>query len=389
MMRYVKEKQLAFKGDSAKEKYYSKQEKYLARNLMYLEGRQDSEGNITNYVDKTFKEAARYDAMARVENIESANGTWLPVGPTNSIAGKSSARGIGRVDRIAFHPTNANTVYAGTPSGGLWMSTNGGTSWTSISAFMPNLSVGGLVVSWANANEIYVLTGDGDSNVGNNGFVQGFDYIRPSIGVLKSTDGGLNWSNTGTLNIPGFYVGYKLIQSPNDPQILIAATSKGLYRTSNGGASWQLVSPNSDKYYDVEWKPGNATKVYAASSKNFYISSNAGSSFQNEDDNFDVLMGEPARTAIAVTPANPNLVYVFSSSPADGNSAEKGIYKSTNSGASFVAGCRIYFSSSPEYMHNIAVSSTSEATVFLGTKDFYRDFNSFEDCGTYSKCEPN
>ena len=368
-MRYVKDKQNEFAKDSVKKTYYSKQEKFLARQLMYLEGRQDNEGNIFNYVTKTYNETNQYASMARTENIESANGSWLLVGPTNSVASAISAgRGVGRVDRIAFHPTDASIIYAGTPSGGLWKSTNAGTTWSSVNSFMPNLSVSGLVVSWADPNDLYVLTGDGDSNIGDNGFVQGFDYIRPSIGVLKSTDGGVTWNQTGSFGIAGFYVGFKLIQSPTNAQLLIAATSNGLFRTTNGGASWQLVSPNTDRYFDVEWKPGSALRVYAASNENFYISTNAGGDFINQDNNFDVPIGDATRIAIAVTPANPNVVYVFAGLSQNGNSQNKGVYKSVNSGGAFILKCNnTNIVVSPAYMHNMAASTYNSDIVILGS----------------------
>ncbi|MBC7937720.1 MAG: hypothetical protein H7Y86_20415 [Rhizobacter sp.] len=383
MMRYVREKQNLFANDSLKTKYYNKQEKFLARQLLYLESRQDSQGNIFNHVDQTYNETKRYTAIARTENIETANGGWTLVGPTNNVASAINAsRGQGRVDRIAFHPTDASTIYAGTPSAGLWKSINAGFTWSSVNSFMPSLSVSGLVVSWSDPNDLYVLTGDGDSNLGDNGFVQGFDYIRPSIGVLKSTDGGLTWNETGSFGITGFYVGYKLIQSPTNSQLLIAATSQGLYRTTNGGASWQLVSPNTDRYYDLEWKPGSSLVVYAASNENFYISSNAGGGFINQDDNFDVPIGNATRIAIAVTPANPAVVYVFAGLSSGGNEFNRGVYKSTNSGSSFIQGCTNFgMVASPAYMHNIAVSPTDANLVCSGSLLVKKNTTGYTTCG--------
>lgn len=374
MMRYIKGKQDAFATDVVKKEYYSKQEKFLARHLMYLESRQYSQGNIFNYVDKTYNEINSYTSLARTANIESANGSWQLVGPTNSVPSASSlSKGVGRVDRIAFHPTDPDIIYAGTPSAGLWKSTNGGTNWTSVNSFMLNLSVFGLVVSWADPNDLYVLTGDGDSNLGDNGFVQGFDYIRPSIGVLKSTDGGATWNRTGSFNIAGFFVGFKLIQSPANANLLIAATSNGLFRITNGGASWQLVSPNTDRYYDVEWKPGSSLRVYAASHENFYISTNAGGDFVNQNDNFDIPIAVATRIAIAVTPINPNSMYLFAGYINNGVNFNKGIYKSTNSGDAFIQQCRgAWVVNSPAYMHNIPVSPWNADIYILGSLELYK-----------------
>jgi photosystem II stability/assembly factor-like uncharacterized protein len=376
-MRYVRAKQDSFAGNPAKKAYYEKQEKFLARQLWYLESRQDNLGNIFNYTAKTQDEITKYQPPAAPDNTESANGFWSLVGPTNNVASvTNAARGQGRVDRIAFHPTDPNTVYAGTPAGGLWRSLNGGTSWASVNSFMPSLGVSGIVVSWADPNDLYVLTGDGDSNGGDNFFVQGFDYIRPSIGVLKSTDGGLTWNKTGDFGIAGFYTGYKLIQSPTNASLLIAATSQGLYRTTNGGASWTLVSPNTDRYFDVEWKPGSSLRVYAATSENFYISINAGAGFTNQNNNFDIAIGDATRIAIAVTPANANYVYVFAGYSPNSNDYNKGVYQSTNSGDAFTRrSADNALVSSASYMHNIGVSSTNENVVITGSVVIFRSTN--------------
>ncbi|RYY49102.1 MAG: hypothetical protein EOO06_08225 [Chitinophagaceae bacterium] len=372
-MRQVTNSRIAAGTDPARQRYFNKQEKFLARTLWYLEGRQDSAGNIFNYAKKTLEESERY-ADATANAIESTNGSWTLVGPTNNQPSTNNAsKGQGRVDRFAFHPTDANIVFAGTPCGGLWKSMDKGTTWSAVNTHIPNLSVSGIVINWQDPNDIYVLTGDGDSNGGDNYFVQGFDYIRPSIGVIKSTDGGITWRRTGDLGISGFYTGYKLIQSPTNPSLLIAATSEGLYRTTNGGGSWELVSPNTDRYFDVEWKPGSSLRVYAASHQNFYISLNAGGSFSNQDDNFDFPVGTATRMAIAVTPDNVNCVYVFAGYSTDSYDNNIGVYKSTDGGDNFIRKTSVdNLVSSARYMHNIAVSSINENVVITGSLELWK-----------------
>ncbi len=381
MMRYVRARQDAIANNPSQKKYYEKQEKFLARQLWYLEGRQDEQGNIPNYTSKNYDAINNY---SRPDNVESAYGAWFLIGPTNNIASTvNAARGQGRVDRFAFHPSDPDIIYAGTPCGGLWRSVNGGTTWSSVNSFIPNLSVSGIVVSWADPNDLYVLTGDGDSNAGDNYFVQGFDYIRPSIGVLKSTDGGATWNRTGDLGIAGFYTGYKLIQSPTNASLLIAATSEGLYRTTNGGASWALVSPNTDRYFDVEWKPASSLRVYAATNENFYISIDAGGDFTNQDNNFDFPIGTATRIAIAVTPANPAYVYVFAGHSSGGNDYNRGIYKSTNSGDAFTRGCiSNTIVSTAAYMHNIAVSPVNANVIITGSVALFKGTNGGTTCPT-------
>lgn len=374
MMQYVRTNQMNFAEGSPQKRYFEKQEKYLARQLWFLEGRQDEKGEIVNYSQKTFDAFNKYSLNAKVDEQNLiANGNWTSVGPTNMVISTTSKHtGIGRVDRIAFHPTDANIIFAGTPAGGVFKSTNGGSSWFNLNSYMPSLGVSGIVVSWANANTIYVLTGDGDSNLGNDGFVQGFNYIRPSIGVLKSIDGGVTWNQTGSFGIIGFFTGFKLVQSPTDSNVLIAATSNGLYRTTNGGTTWTLVSDNSIRYYDIEWKPNSSSTVYASSASAFYISSDGGASFIYSNSNFAINFIPCKKVSIAVTPANSSYVFVFAS---NGTGANKGVYRSTDSGASFTRlniDGTIATTDDPEYMHCIAVASNNVNYVITGELELYR-----------------
>ena len=380
MMRYVRGNQARYADGSPEKKFFEKQEKFLARQLLYLEGRQEANGDIANYTKKTFAAYNQYEANRATNRTEaSAYGLWSVVGPNNMTTSvTSSATGIGRVDRIAFHPTDANTIYAGTPAGGIFKSTTGGNSWSNLNSYMPSLGVSGLVVSWADANDIYVLTGDGDSNLGDGGFVQGFDYIRPSIGVLKSTDGGVTWQQTGDFGLAGFFVGFKLVQSPSNANVLIAATSQGLFRTTNGGTSWTLVSPNSNTYYDIEWRPGSSTRVYAATGSTFYMSTDGGASFVNSNANFDVAIGTCSRIAIAVTPVNSSYVYVFAGQNlGNGVYDNKGVYRSTDAGDNFTqrTSSNSIVTGLPNYMHNIAVASNNVNIVLTGSLDIWRSTN--------------
>lgn len=380
MTRYIKTKQLQYAAGSKERTYYDKQEKYLARQLWYLEGRQDANGNVANYTQRTFNAIQQYNLQNPPGVTEaSTNGDWSLVGPASANNGYSfSTTGIGRADRIAFHPTDANTVFVGTPCSGIFKTINGGNIWFNLNSFMPSLGVSGLVVSWADANVIYALTGDGDSNIGDNGFVQGFDYIRPSIGVLKSTDGGISWQLTAPLGAGNdFYVGYKLIQNPVSPNILLAATSKGIFKTTNGGASWLQVTA-ADRFYDIEWKPGSVTRIYAATANSFYISNDGGGSFQNRNSNLDIPIDSSNRIALAVTPANPDYVYLFAAFQGYlGNVINKGVYKSTNSGDNMIQVSVLpgLVALNPQYALTLATSPNNADVVIAGNLNIYRSIN--------------
>jgi photosystem II stability/assembly factor-like uncharacterized protein len=96
------------------------------------------------------------------------------------------------------------------------------------------LGVAGIVIDPTNPDIMYIATGDS------------FGYVTNSIGVLKSTDGGVTWQKTGLdwTASQGRKI-RKLLMDPNDNNMLLAATSEGLFRTINAGINWTLVSTES------------------------------------------------------------------------------------------------------------------------------------------------
>ena len=352
-------------SDTTAIKAINKKYKYLARQLYYLEGHQDENGNIVNASLKNFEAVEDLRSEHSADAITSVNGAWTRIGPDLVIT-TFGTKGIGRVDRIAFHPTLENTMYAGTPCGGIFKTTNGGSLWSNLNNYIPSLGISGIVVSHANPSVLYALSGDGDSNLGIYGFVEGMDYIRPSIGVLKSSDDGNSWQRTN-LNIPGFYVGYKLVQSPTDANILIAATSKGLYRTDNGGSSWNMVSADSSRYYDVEWKPGSSAQLYAVTATKFFMSVSSGQTWADLTHRITEDISNCGRLALAVTPANSSYVYLLAGSPSSGSYNNLRTFRSINSaGTFFLRSDQSYSGGNVRYMLNVGASPLNANHIVIG-----------------------
>ena len=245
------------------------------------------------------------------------NGNWTSMGPNSSPGGY---QGVGRINCVGFHPTSANTFYVGTPAGGVWKTTDGGSTWSNLTDNLPIIGVSYIAIDPNNANTIYLATGDADGG------------DTPSIGVLKSTDGGANWSATG-LNWEASQRRQisRLLISPNNSNLLVAATSEGIYKTTNGGTSWTLAT--SGYFRDLEFKPGDPSVMYATgrgsnSSHQIFKSSNTGDSWSQVTN-----LSGVNRIAIAVSAGNASFVAAVTSNSSTNGFA--GFYASTNSGSSF------------------------------------------------------
>ena len=311
---------------------------------------------------RVWQEVERFRAAERQRTskhrTKAPNSTWKELGPKTwkDITGHW-APGIGRFTDIYVDLSNPNFVLAGTPSGGLWKTTNGGQTWSNKTDYLPSLGIAGIVVApGTNNNTIYIATGDNERA-----------WDTRSTGVLKSTDGGNTWQNTGlNWSIADQKTIYKLVMHPSNPNILLAAAQGGLYKTSNGGNSWTIVNgfASNASIRDVEFHPTNPNIVYATTDRVFR-STDGGN-------NFSLINSVPAastsnRVKVAVTPANPNLVYAWTGTA---------MYRSSDSGASYV-----WQATTPNTTHQVwydmgfAVSDNDPNEVHIGAVDAFRSFD--------------
>lgn len=332
--------------DSTQKKKINRQRKFWNRWFYESESRLNSNEEVENFAQKILQNQASV-----INSPQTAFGNWSHEGPT------SVSEGIGRINRLAFDPVAPSTVYAGSSGGGLFKTETNGYTWESIGGFIPSLGISGIVVSYNNSQVIYVLTGDGDAFFPG-GLTNLSGYMRYSVGVLKSTDGGNTWNQTGAF--PGLdnvqYVGFQLTQDPLNANVLLAATSKGLYRTTNGGASWNICDLNGDnnltndkkRVWDIKYKPGNSSVVYCAykeidgneNSVKFTLSGDGGISFNSSGITYDHTIDNADRIVIGVTPANSSYVYLlcspgYTTDYSNNNNTFEGLYRSTNSGQNF------------------------------------------------------
>ena len=240
-----------------------------------------------------------------------ANANWSLVGLQNSaLPATWNNEGIGRINVLAFDPTNVNIYYAGGHHSGLWKSSNAGTSWVALGDDFSTYYVTDIAVYQSNPNHIYALTG--------------------TQGIRKSTNGGSSWSS---ISISSVYSNFRLLVHPTNSQIMMVANAvDGVLRTTNGGTSWSTATGTSGWVTDLEFKPNDPNTVYASSRDGkVWRSTNGGSSFTQMSTPFS--SSTVSRTALAVTPDNSAAVFVMCGNPSF--SSLTGLYKSTNSGTSW------------------------------------------------------
>ena len=274
---------------------------------------------------RNFKNYQQSHPQTTAGNRLTSAATWTFMGPSSSAGGYS---GIGRINCMAFHPTNANIFWVGSPSGGLWKTINGGTTWTTNTDNLPVIGVSDIAIDPTNANIMYIATGDGDQG-SLWSLTGGAAGDTKSIGVLKSIDGGTTWAATGlNWSVTSTRLIRRLLINPANPQILIAAASDGMYRSTNGGTSWTNVAIG--RFLDAEFKPGDPTIVYAATAtanSEIYRSTTSGSAFT-----LVAILPNVTRINLAVSANNTALVDAVA---VDAQSGLEGLYFSSNSGGTW------------------------------------------------------
>jgi PKD repeat protein/photosystem II stability/assembly factor-like uncharacterized protein len=330
----------------------------------FMEQRVDEHGNKPK-PGHVLREYQRYMEQNKSAALADEN-HWDELGPVQMPSnGTGQPNGLGRINCIGFHPSNASILYVGAASGGVWKTTNHGSSWTPLTDTLPTLAVSSIVVDYSDDSTVFLGTGDRDGS------------DAPGRGVWVSNNAGKSWNslNSGM----GNRVVGRLLQNPQNSDVLIAATNAGIYKSYNKGQSWTRKSSNTSHYKDLEYNPNDTNILYATASGDFYRSVNGGESWSV------VTSGLPSsnRMVIGVTPDDANVVYVLAAN----QRTFKGLYLSTNSGASFSTR-----STSPNIMDYsstgsgtggqawydlcIAIDPDNETVVYAGGVNIFKSTNS-------------
>nr|NQU93881.1 T9SS type A sorting domain-containing protein [Bacteroidota bacterium] len=210
-----------------------------------------------NSFDTAFK---RHNAFVeKFDRIDYFNqkvkSNWEELGPAVNGQG-----GVGRIDAIAFHPTDTNVMYVGCPSGGVWASYNRGQNWQNLNTDqqLPAIGISTIAVDPVHPNNIFLGTGDVDS-----------EWVFSS-GIYRSINGGQSWEEAGLNNLTTPFTIGKVLLHPTNEDVAFAATSMGIYKSTNRNSptpDWVKVYPAGTSNYEyirnVAFHPDNSGTLYA------------------------------------------------------------------------------------------------------------------------------
>ena len=239
-----------------------------------------------------------------------ANSDWKFIGPANKPSQKMGMPqpGIGRISCLAFHPSNNSIIYVGSATGGIWKTTDGGTSWISLPLTgVLSIGISDIAISASNPNIIYASTGDAESS----GFL-GVNFSF-SVGILKSTDAGQTWNTTSSVyQISQKVLINRLIINPTNSNLLYVGSNSGFSKSTDGGASW--ISITGDLCKDLEFKTDDPTSIYGTfiSSNNVYSIRKYTESAGNLATQLEI--SGSGRVNIATCKSQPNILYALACS---------------------------------------------------------------------------
>jgi photosystem II stability/assembly factor-like uncharacterized protein len=289
------------------------------------------------------------------------------------------ARG-GRVTAVTGVPQEPSTFYFGSTGGGVWKTTDAGITWRSLGdqAFA-SASIGALDVADSDPNVIYVGTGS--------------EAIRSNVsigkGIYKSTDAGHTWRFVGLKDAGQIGA---IVVHPTNPEVVYAAIlgnpfanshTRGVYRTRDGGATWQQVLFLSDSTgaVDIELQPGNPNVVYASMWHGLrrpwtIISGGAEDGIYKSVDGGDhwtrlgggLPTGVIGKSDLAVSAAAPLRVYALVEAKVG-----SGLYRSDDAGEHWtLVNTTPGIITRPFYYDNVDADPTNADVVYAGAEGFYK-----------------
>ncbi|NNF37264.1 MAG: hypothetical protein HKN71_01245 [Gemmatimonadetes bacterium] len=301
---------------------------------------------------------------------------WREIGPANM---------SGRVTDVEGLPSPSKTFYVAAAAGGIWKTTNNGTTFQPLFQDERVVALGDLAIAPSDTLQIWAGTGEEDSR----------NSISPGGGIYKSVDGGITWELKGLEGTE--HIG-RILVHPTDPNTVWVAAlgplwreggDRGLYKTTDGGDTWRQVASVSDRagFVDLTMHPDDPNVLMATSWERirgpyFLQSGGPGSGIWRSTDAGETwaeVTGaglpetEMGRIGIDYAPSDGDVVYALieAAAPAEGEDRLSGLYRSDDGGTTWER--RNAYNSRPFYYSQVAVDPADADRVYFSTFEFSTD----------------
>lgn len=279
----------------------------------------------------------------------------------------------GRIADIAIHPDNENVWYIAVGSGGVWKTTNSGTTWKPLFDDQASFSIGCIAIDPNNPHTIWVGTGE---NVGGR-------HVAIGDGIYVSHDNGGTWENMGLKNSEHLS---KIVVHPEDSNTIWAVSQgplwtsggeRGVYKSTDGGSTWKRTLGNSEWVgaTDLVMDPRNPDVLYAATWQRHrtvagYLGGGPGSGLHKSTDGGEtwtkLTKGIPksnlGKIGLAISPFNPDIIYAA----IELNRRTGGLFMSSNRGASWTKQSDVISGGTgPHYYQELYASPHHEGQLFF------------------------
>jgi photosystem II stability/assembly factor-like uncharacterized protein len=310
---------------------------------------------------------------------------WTALGPAPINVNNPNT---GRVSAVDAHPTDPNTIYIATASGGVWKTTNGGAHWRPLTDDQATLYTGAIALAPSNPDIVYV--GTGEANYGPSKDALRRENVYSGRGILKSTDAGASWTLLGAHEFHRRTIS-KVVIHPLDPNIVYVAVgakafngldgNTGIWFSDDGGLSWTrrvrgiIHFSDFDAVSDLIMDPTDPEHLYAAVGNPYgslangvYESFNGGETWSVAGDfptgAADANLG---RITLAVAPSSPQILYAAVARKGASASLLR-MMKSTNGGDTWATlpGVPNYMGPFGDYNTTLIVDPSTPNIVIAG-----------------------